>query len=144
MLCVSYVSFLSLIVVALIQFGLAIKGSVMALLFAGFLYVFATTALGLFVSSFVRTQIAALIAAAVICVVPSVQFSGYLYPAATLEGAAYYMGHGFPALWFQNVSLGTFAKGQGFWAFVDEFTILFAFGVGLLVATRLILRKQET
>jgi ribosome-dependent ATPase len=136
------VSFLSLIAMAMFQFDLSIKGSAAALLLAGLLYVFATTALGLFISSFVRTQIAALIVAAVICVVPSVQFSGYLYPAATLEGFAYYMGHGFPALWFQNVNLGVFAKGQGFTTFFAEFIILFSFGVGFLVAARLILRKQ--
>ena len=128
---------------ALTLFGLSVKGSAAALLLAGLFYVFATTALGLFISSFVKTQIAALIAAAVICVVPSVQFSGYLYPAATLEGFAYYLGHGFPALWFQNVSLGTFAKGQEFSTFFTEFAVLFSFGIGFLVAARLILRKQE-
>jgi ribosome-dependent ATPase len=142
-IALSFLSFLSLVALALLQFDLSIKGSAAALLLAGLFYVFATTGLGLFISSFVRTQIAALIAAAVICVVPSFQFSGYLYPAATLEGFAYYVGHGFPALWFQNVSIGTFAKGQGFAAFFAEFTILFAFGVAFLVAARLILRKQE-
>ena len=140
---ISYVSFLSLVTLALFQFSLSIKGSAASLLLAGLLYVFATTALGLFISSFVRTQIAALIGAAVICVVPSFQFSGYMYPAATLEGFAYYVGHGFPALWFQNVSLGTFAKGQGFTTFFTEFAVLLAFGIGFLIAARLILRKQE-
>ncbi len=142
-IAISFVSFLSLIVMALVQFGLSVKGSTPALLLAGLFYVFATTGLGLFISSFVTTQIAALIVAAVICVVPSVQFSGYLYPAATLEGFAYYVGHGFPALWFQNVSIGTFAKGQGFSTFYAEFAILISFGIAFLLATRLILRKQE-
>ena len=139
-----YVSFLSLVLMSLILFGLSIKGSTLALLLAGVLYVFATTALGLFVSTFVKTQIAALIATAVICVVPSFQFSGYLYPAATLEGFGYYMGHGFPSLWFQNVVLGAFAKGQDFTTFVDEFAILFSFGIAFFVAARLILRKQDS
>ena len=128
---------------ALFQFDLSVKGSIASLLLAGLLYVFSTTGLGLFVSSFVKTQIAALIGAAVICVVPSFQFSGYMYPAATLEGFAYYVGHGFPALWFQNVSLGTFAKGQGFTTFFTEYAVLLAFGIGFLIAARLILRKQE-
>jgi ribosome-dependent ATPase len=142
-IALSYMSFVSLVLMAVLQFGLSIKGSVAALFLAGLLYVFATTGLGLFVSSFVKTQIAALIAAAVICVVPSFQFSGYLYPAATLEGFGYYMGHGFPSLWFQNVVLGTFAKGQAFATFLDEFAILFAFGLVFLLAARVILRKQE-
>ncbi len=142
-LALSYVSFISLILIAVAHFELSINGSIAALLLGGLLYVFATTALGLLVSSFVTTQIAALIAAAVICVVPSLQFSGFLYPAATLEGFGYYMGHGFPSLWFQNVVLGTFAKGQDFTAFFDEFAILCSFGIAFLVAARLVLRKQE-
>ena len=140
---ISYLGFLLLTALAIVQFGVAIKGSVPALLLAGLLYVFAMTGLGLFVSSFVKTQVAALIATAVICAVPALQFSGFLYPAATLEGAAYYFGHGFPALWFQNVSLGTFAKGRELTAFLAEFAILSAFGVGFLVAARLLLGKQE-
>lgn len=139
----SFVSFLMLVVLAVIHFGVAVKGSVIALILGGLLYVFAMTGLGIFVSSFVRTQVAALIATAVICAVPALQFSGFLYPAATLEGAAYYVGHGFPALWFQNVSLGTFAKGGTFGGFILEQTVLFVFGVAFLLAARTILRKQE-
>ena len=48
-------------------------------------------------------------AAAIITTVPAINFSGYLYPAAALEDSGRYIGMGFPSLWFQNVSLGTFA-----------------------------------
>jgi ribosome-dependent ATPase len=101
-----------LIALAVLQFGLTVKGSMPALLLGGLLYVFATSGLGLLVSSFARTQVAALVATAVIVVVPALQFSGYLSPAAALDGTGYWMGHLFPSLWFQNISLGVFAKGR--------------------------------
>ncbi len=52
------------------------------------------------------------------------------------------MGLGFPALWFQTVSLGVFAKGLDASAFVPEFTILLGFGVLFLLLARLAVRKQ--
>ncbi len=139
----SYLGFLALVGLSVFHFGLAIKGSAAALLLAGLLYVFSTTALGMFASCFATTQIAATIAAVVICVVPSFQFSGYLYPSASLNGFAYVAGHGFPALWFQNVSIGVFAKERGFFVFLPEFAILFGFGILFLLGARLFLRKQE-
>ena len=62
---------------------------------------------------------------------------------AALEGAGRLMGLGFPSLWFQTVSLGTFAKARDFASFYPEYLMLFAFGLGFLMAACLFLRKQE-
>jgi ribosome-dependent ATPase len=139
----SFLSFWSLVIVSILYFGLSIKGSAAALGLAALLYTFAMTALGLLVSSFTRTQVAALIATAVICAVPAISFSGFLHPAATLEGPARIFGMLFPAQWFHNVNLGVLAKGRAFDAFTADFLVLFAFGLILLLAARLTLRKQE-
>jgi ribosome-dependent ATPase len=53
------------------------------------------------------------------------------------------MGLGFPSLWFQTVSLGTFAKARDFAAFYPEYLMLFTFGLVFLMAACLLLRKQE-
>jgi ribosome-dependent ATPase len=138
-----FASFLSLLALVAVLFGVTIKGSVVALALAAVLYVFAATALGTLISTFVRTQVAAIIATAIITTIPAVNFSGYLYPAASLEGSGRLLGMGFPSLWFQNVSLGTFAKARDFDAFYPEYLILFAFGLGFLMAASLLLHKQE-
>ena len=142
-LLVGFLSFLTLTALAMGLFGLEVKGSPAALLLGALLCVYATTAFGLVVSTFVRSQIAAIIATAVLCAMPAINFSGYLYPAATLEGAARLIGHGFPALWFQNISLGVFAKGRAFAEFHLEYVALLAFGTGFLIMARLLLRKQQ-
>ena len=136
------VSFLSLVALARLVFGVSVKGSPAALLLGATLYVFAATALGALISTFVRSQIAAIIAAAIITTVPAINFSGYLYPVATIEGGARFMGMGFPSLWFQNVSLGTITKARDFAAFYSEYLILFAFGTGFLLCASMLLRKQ--
>jgi ribosome-dependent ATPase len=138
-----FASFLSLVVLVAVLFGVTIKGSSAALMLAALLYVFAATAVGTLVSTFVRTQVAAIIATAVITTIPAINFSGYLYPVAALEGTGRFMGMGFPSLWFQTVSLGTFAKARDFSAFYPEYLMLSAFGLGFLMAACLLLRKQE-
>jgi ribosome-dependent ATPase len=138
-----FASFLSMVALAYGLFGVTIKGSAAALALAALLYVAAGTGLGILISTFVRSQIAAIIATAVICTVPAINFSGFLYPAATLEGAGRFIGMGFPSLWFQNVSLGAFTKARDFAAFYPEYLILLAFGLGYLALASMLLRKQE-
>jgi ribosome-dependent ATPase len=140
---VSFVSLVTLVVAGILHFGLTIKGSAPALVIAGLLYAFAMTGLGLLVSSFTRTQVAALVATAVICSVPAISFSGFLHPAETLEGPARIIGRLFPGQWFHNVNLGVFAKGQPFAAFTTEYLVLLAFGLTFIWIARSILDKQE-
>jgi ribosome-dependent ATPase len=88
-----------------------LHGSLLALVLGGLLYELAATSLGLMISCFVRSQVAAIFATALICLIPSVNFSGLLYPVSTLSGATAWIAAGFPATWFQTISLGTFTKG---------------------------------
>jgi ribosome-dependent ATPase len=143
-LVIGFLSFTLLLALVQLVFGLEIKGSVTGLLSGGALYVFAATALGLFISAFVRTQVAAIIVTAIVCVVPAVNFSGFLYPASTIEGAGRLIGQAFPALWFQSISVGALAKARTFEAMLPNHIALLAFGVTYLVAARLMLRKQAT
>jgi ribosome-dependent ATPase len=106
------------------------------------LYIFATTALGILVSVFVRTQVAAIVVTAIISTVPAINFSGYLYPAASLEGSGRFIGMGFPSLWFQNISLGAITKARGFADLYPNHLILLAFGLAYLTMASLLLRKQ--
>jgi ribosome-dependent ATPase len=139
-----FASFTTLVIVAGLVFGLTVNGSIAALGLGALLYLLAATGLGILVSTFSRTQVAAIVATAIISTVPALNFSGYLYPVAALEGAGRFIGMGFPSLWFQNISLGTFAKARGFAAFYPEYLALFAFGVVYIAVASRILRKQES
>ncbi|BBF92725.1 ribosome-associated ATPase/putative transporter RbbA [Blastochloris tepida] len=143
-LALGFVSFLLLIVLVVVHFGVPVKGSLVALLGGGLLYIAATTAFGLFVSSFVKSQIAAMLVTAVMCNTIAINFSGLLYPTSTLTGSARLFSIGFPAAWFQQISLGTFTKGLPASAFVPDLVVLGLFAIGFLMAARLFLKKQET
>ena len=123
--------------------GVPLKGSLITLLAGILLFVSVATAIGLFVSCFVNTQVAALFAAGILVMIPSVNFSGMIYPVATLEGSAAVISQVFPASWFQLISLGTFTKGVGFSVLWKMFAVL---GVQLIVLMTLsvkLLKKWE-
>jgi len=141
-IAIGFISFLTLVALIAGLFGVAPKGSTAALSVAALVYVFSATAFGLLISAFVSTQVAAIFATAILTVIPAVHYSGFLYPASTLEGMARAMGLGFPALWFQTVSLGVFAKGLEANAFIREIAVLFGFGTAFLLLAGLSVRKQ--
>ena len=107
------------------------------------LYVAATTGFGQFISTFTRTQVAAVFATAILSIVPSMNFSGLLVPVASLSGGGRLFGLGFPAAWYQPISVGAFTKGLGFEQFWLNLIVLAGFFFTYLVAAQLILRKQE-
>lgn len=141
-IAIGFANFITLVVLAAALFGVVPKGSVVALSIAALAYVFAATAFGLLISAFVSTQVAAVFAAAILTAMTAAHYSGFLFPASTLEGLGRIMGLAFPALWFQLVSLGVFAKGLEASAFVREIAVLLAFGIVFLLLARLSVRKQ--
>ncbi|MFZ4411404.1 MAG: ABC transporter permease, partial [Paracraurococcus sp.] len=124
-------------------FAVPVQGSGATLALGGLVYVIAATAFGLLISAFVRTQVAAIFAAAVLSIVPAVNFSGLLVPAASLSGFGRAVGTGFPAGWFQQVAIGTIDKGLGFTALWLDIAALGGFAIAFIAAAALALRKQE-
>jgi ribosome-dependent ATPase len=140
---VSFVAFLELVVWAVAVFGVPLKGSFPALAVGALLYVWATTALGLLVSAFTRTQIAAIVAATILTILPTIQFSGMIAPVSSLTGAAAVMGHGFPASWFHRVSVGVFTKALDAGALWPAYAALVSFALVFAAASLALLRKQQ-
>jgi ribosome-dependent ATPase len=141
-IAIGFLSFIALLALSVGLFGVVPKGPVVALSIAALIYVFAATAAGLLISAFVSSQVAAIYATSIATAMTAAHYSGFLFPASSLEGMGRVMGFGFPALWFQTISLGVFAKGLGLSAFVREIAILFGFGVLFLLLSRLFVRKQ--
>jgi ribosome-dependent ATPase len=136
-------SYLSLVFLTIVLLQVPLKGNFFALSLGALCFVFATTALGLLISAFLKSQVAATFATAIVCLIPSINFSGLLYPVSTLTGAALWVGQGFPASWFQLISLGSFTKGLSFDSFGPMYAALLAFGLAYLALARLAVRKQE-
>jgi len=142
-IAVSMINFFGLVALSIFIFGVPFKGSFLALSIAALLYVVVTTGIGLLVSVFTRTQISALFGAAILTILPAIQFSGLTSPVTSLEGAAAVIGKLFPTTYFLIISRGTFTKALGF---VDLYYHIFALALFVPVLILLcvaLLKKQE-
>ena len=142
-IAIAMISFVLLVMLAIFVFGVPVKGSVSMLALGTLLYVTATTGFGQFISTFTRTQVAAVFAAALLSIIPAVNFSGLLVPVSSLSGGARMFGLGFPPAWYQPISVGVFAKGLSFADLSLNLYVLAGFSLLFLLLAQLLLRKQE-
>ncbi len=140
---VSMMSYVLLVLQAVWMFDVPIKGSLATLTFGALIFVTVTTGVGLLMSTFTRTQIAALFGTAILTMLPTVQFSGLTTPVDSLSGMAYSIGQGSPATYFLIISRGVFTKALGFYDLLDPLLKLAAFIPVLTLLSLLLLPKQE-
>ncbi len=137
------VNFFLLCILAVSVFGVPHKGDFLLLTIAALFYVTAATGLGLLISAFTRSQIAAIFATSLATIIPSSRFSGMIDPVSSLEGGARLVGEIFPATYFLTISRGTFSKALGF---TELGSLLLPLALAIPVITSLavvLLKKQE-
>ena len=139
---ISMISFFGLAALAVTVFGVPVKGSFLALTAGALLYVTATTGLGLLMSAFTNTQIAALAGTAIVTLLAAVNFCGMTHPVSSLEGAGAVIGKLFPTTYFLTISRGIFTKALSFTDLYVSFLSLAVFIPVLTVLSALALKKQ--
>jgi ribosome-dependent ATPase len=139
----STLSFLLLVLLALFVFKVPISGSFVTLALAAVIYVSASTALGLLISTFVKSQVAALFGTAIATMLPAVQFSGLIDPVSSLEGTGRLVGEIYPTTHFVTIARGTFSKGLEFADLHASFIPLVLVVPVLIGITAALLKKQE-
>ena len=142
-IAVGMVNFAAMMLMIIYLFGVPLKGSFAGLAVGTLLMVSASTALGLLISCFVRSQLAAIFATAIITMIPAQTYSGFLYPLSTMEGGALVIGKTFPSSWYYTVSVGSFTKGLHTADLLHEYAAIAAFAATSLILACLLLKKQE-
>ena len=142
-IALAMVNFLLLALMAVTVFGVPIKGSFLTLALGALIFVVCSTGFGLLVSTFTRSQIAAMFVTMIGTIIPCVQFSGLLNPVSSLEGMGAFIGHIYPATHFLTISRGVFSKGLGIFSLGPSFWALLAAVPVILGLAIALLRKQE-
>ncbi|MCG8294405.1 ribosome-associated ATPase/putative transporter RbbA [Pseudomonas entomophila] len=142
-LAVSLVNLALLVAMNRWLFGVPLKGSPLALACGGLAYLLATTSLGLLISAFTRTQIAAILGTMIITSLPTIQFSGLIVPRSSLDGSAALMGQLFPAGYFLDIAVGTFTKALGLSELWPQCLVLLGFFAAFTGLSLAMLKKQE-
>jgi ribosome-dependent ATPase len=138
----SFASFLLLVGFALAVFRVPFTGSFAAYALAALLYVTITTGMGLVISAFMNSQIAALFGTTLLTLIPAIQYSGLIDPVSSLQGLGAVIGKLYPTTYFVTISRGTFSKGLGFATLQDDLVALAVMIPVLLTAGAMLLKKQ--
>ncbi|EPQ0971109.1 ribosome-associated ATPase/putative transporter RbbA [Citrobacter farmeri] len=136
-------NFLLLCALSVFVFGVPHKGSFLTLSLAALLYVIIATGMGLLISTFMKSQIAAIFGTSIITLIPATQFSGMIDPVASLEGPGRWIGEIYPTSHFLTIARGTFSKAldlTDLWPLFVPLLIAIPVVMGLSV---LLLKKQE-
>ena len=138
------INFLTLTLLAVTVFGVPLTGSFMAQSTGALLYVGCATAMGLLISAFMRSQVAAIFGTAVLTMLPAASFSGMIDPVSSLEGVGAWIGQVYPTTHFLTISRGTYSKDLGFTDLSGSFVSLLVAIPVLVGLAVFFLRKQET
>ncbi|MAJ64849.1 MAG: multidrug ABC transporter ATP-binding protein [Alphaproteobacteria bacterium] len=139
----SMVSYLLLTLMAVTLFAVPLKGSFLTLSLGALLYVTAATSMGLLISTFMKSQIAAIFGTAVLSLLPAISFSGMIHPVASLDGFGRIVGEVYPTSYFLIIARGTFSKALGFWDLQLSLLAIAAAVPVLLGLAAILLQKQE-
>jgi len=137
-------NFVLMALLAVTAFDVPIKGSLLTLIAATFIFNICATGIGLFASTFTRSQIAALFVTMIGTMIPAIQFSGLLNPVSSMEGTGKVIGLIYPATHMLNISRGIFNKALGFSDLHASFLPLLIAIPVILGVTVALLKKQES
>jgi ABC-2 type transport system permease protein/ribosome-dependent ATPase len=140
---ISFIDALVLSAIAVYYFGAPFKASPWFYLLSTAVYVICTASIGLLVSTLVRSQNAALMIASIVGIIPAIQFSGMLNPVAILEGSAWVQAHLFPAMYFENIVLGSYLKGVGAETLWTNLCVLAGYAAVLIALSYQSFRKRQ-
>ena len=124
---------LSMLLVAMrFLFGVPIHGSVILLAFLSLPYLFVSLSLGILISSKATSQANAM-QLAFITILPSIFFSGYIFPRETMPKFFYYLSYFVPAAYYINITRGIILRGAGWIHLWSDAVVLFLMGAALLI-----------
>src|SRR5437899_5840274 len=122
-------------------FAVPIAGSVSALIFSTFVYVFALLSLGLLVATKAENQMQAL-QMSMTFILPSVFFSGFIFPRETMPWVFYALGALMPATYFISLMRAIILRGAIFFEYWPHLVILIIMSILLFCFCALMFRKK--
>jgi ABC transporter DrrB family efflux protein len=140
-LCIGMAMALLLFLIMRFLFGVPIAGSVVAMLFATLVYVFALLSLGLLVATKAENQMQAL-QMSMVFMLPSVFFSGFVFPRETMPPIFYGLSTLLPATYFISLMRAIILRGAHLAEYWQHLVILMGISVLLFCVCALRFRSK--
>ena len=109
---VGYIQITMAILAGILFFDVPIRGSIPLLYLLSALFIIASLALGILISTFSRTQMQAM-QMSFFVFMPSILLSGFMWPRESMPPFFYYIGNLLPLTYYLQILRGIFLKGIG-------------------------------
>jgi len=140
-LCIGMTMAVILFLIMRFLFGVPINGSVIAMMFSTLVYVFALLSLGLLVATKAENQMQAL-QMSMTFMLPSVFFSGFVFPRETMPWIFYALGALMPATYFISLMRAIILRGAHLLEYWPHLAILIIMSILLFSFCALMFRKK--
>jgi ABC-2 type transport system permease protein len=140
-LCIGMTMAALLFIIMRFLFHVPIAGNVFAMFFSSFVYVFALLSLGLLVATKAENQMQAL-QMSMVFMLPSVFFSGFIFPRETMPWIFSFIGSLMPATYFITLMRAIILRGANIFEYWQHLGILIIMSIALFVLCALRFRKK--
>ena len=140
-LCIGMAMAVILFLIMRFVFDVPIAGNVLGMMFSTLVYVFALLSLGLLVGTKAENQMQAL-QMSMVFLLPSVFFSGFIFPRETMPWIFYALGALFPTTYFIALMRAIILRGAHFFEYWPPLAILILMSILLFVLCALRFRKK--
>jgi len=131
LLLVGYVQITVILLLGRLLFDVPVRGNVATLYAVALPFIVASLAIGLFVSTLVRTQAQAM-QLGFLFMLPNILLSGFMFPREAMPEPAQWIGAALPLTYFLRVLRGVLLRGTGWEAFWKEALMLVGFSIVLI------------
>lgn len=138
---IGYAGFLFSLALCIFWFGVNVSGSLALLLVLGFLFVYCSLSIGMLISTFAKTQMAAMMVAFIV-LLPSILLSGFVFPREAMPTLINLTGYLIPLTYFLDIIRGIMLKGVGIQYLWNDVIALCIFTVVILSIAVLRFRKS--
>jgi drug efflux transport system permease protein len=140
-LLIGYVQISVILVLGRLLFRVPIMGSLSLLYLLSFSFIIASLALGLLMSTLVKTQVQAM-QLSFLFLLPNILLSGFMFPRQAMPALAQWIGAALPLTYFLTILRGVLLKGVGIGHLWPQALALVGFAVGLIAFS--VLRFHKT
>jgi len=140
-LCVGMAMAVILFLIMRFVFDVPIVGNILGMLVSTLVYVFALLSLGLLIGTKAENQMQAL-QMSMVFLLPSVFFSGFIFPRETMPWIFYALGALFPTTYFIALMRAIILRGAHFFEYWPPLAILIVMSILLFVLCALRFRKK--
>ncbi len=128
-LFISIINIISILLLSYFVLEVPIRGNLFLLMSESILFIITSLSLGLFVSSTAKTQMAAMFGTLVGLFMPTLLFSGFMFPIDNMPMSLQIISNIIPSKWFFIIVKSVMIKGLGFASIWKETLILISFTV---------------